>query len=100
MLSKTFSLKPKAVQDLEAIFNYSYQEFGLKKAERYIKDIDRVFHMLSGSPGIARSCNRIRPGLKAFPIASHIIFFRLVEDGILVIRVLHQSMDYSRHIDN
>ncbi|NHB91090.1 hypothetical protein C5469_02715 [Photorhabdus cinerea] len=28
MSSKTFFLKPKAEQDLEAIFEYSYQEFG------------------------------------------------------------------------
>ncbi|KAA1192114.1 type II toxin-antitoxin system RelE/ParE family toxin [Photorhabdus heterorhabditis] len=37
MSSKTFFLKPKAEQDLEAIFEYSYQEFGLEKAYQYIK---------------------------------------------------------------
>ncbi|WP_082243393.1 type II toxin-antitoxin system RelE/ParE family toxin [Xenorhabdus bovienii] len=43
--------------------------------------------------------NHIRSGLKGFPIASHIIFFRVVENGITIVRILHQSMDYRRHID-
>ncbi|CDH23223.1 type II toxin-antitoxin system RelE/ParE family toxin [Xenorhabdus bovienii] len=75
MTGKTFSLKPKAEQDLEAIFEYSYQEFGLEKAEQYIEHIDWAFHTLSDFPSLARSYNHIRSGLKGFPIASHIIFF-------------------------
>ncbi|WP_080717500.1 type II toxin-antitoxin system RelE/ParE family toxin [Xenorhabdus bovienii] len=41
----------------------------------------------------------LRSGLKGFPIASHIIFFRVVENGITIVRILHQSMDYRRHIN-
>ncbi|WP_350303918.1 type II toxin-antitoxin system RelE/ParE family toxin [Photorhabdus viridis] len=99
MSSKTFFLKPKAEQDLEAIFEYSYQKFGLEKAYQYIKDIDRAFHTLAEEPRLARSYSHVRPGLKAFPVASHIIFFRLMANGITIVRVLHQSMDYQRHIE-
>ncbi|MCC8458688.1 type II toxin-antitoxin system RelE/ParE family toxin [Photorhabdus aegyptia] len=99
MSSKTFFLKPKAEQDLEAIFEYSYQEFGLEKAYQYIKNIDKAFHTLAEAPGLARNYNHVRLGLKAFPVASHIIFFRLMANGITIVRVLHQSMDYQRHME-
>ncbi|WP_118986962.1 type II toxin-antitoxin system RelE/ParE family toxin [Photorhabdus sp. CRCIA-P01] len=99
MSSKTFFLKPKAEQDLEAIFEYSYQEFGLERAYQYIKNIDRAFHTLAEAPGLARNYSHVRPGVKSFPVASHIIFFRLMANGITIVRVLHQSMDYQRHIE-
>ncbi|SCZ51372.1 hypothetical protein SAMN02982990_00104 [Photorhabdus luminescens] len=44
MSSKTFFLKPKAEQDLEAIFEYSYQEFGL---ERAYQDIELRSHIVT-----------------------------------------------------
>ncbi|WP_166302000.1 type II toxin-antitoxin system RelE/ParE family toxin [Photorhabdus cinerea] len=47
---------------------------------------------------LARNYSHIRLGLKAFPVASHIIFFRLIANGIIIVRVLHKSMDYQRHI--
>ncbi|WP_058533964.1 type II toxin-antitoxin system RelE/ParE family toxin [Legionella saoudiensis] len=75
MTNKTYRLYPKAIEDLESTYLYSTREFGIKRTEDYI-----------------------RPDLRAFNVGSHIIFFKTTDYGIAVIRVLHQSMDFNRHL--
>ena len=92
-----FFLRPKAEQYLEAIYQYGYQEFGVARAEQYIKNLDKAFHTLAKSPKLGRKYSYVREGLLAYPLISHIIFFRQYNNGIIIVRVLHQSMDYLRH---
>ncbi|ALU46130.1 type II toxin-antitoxin system RelE/ParE family toxin [Pseudoalteromonas rubra] len=98
MVANTLVLKPRAEQDLERIFEYSYTEFGWQQAQQYISDLDQTFQTLAASTDLAINYDHVRPGLKAFPVGAHIVFFRATDTGIEVIRVLHQSMDYPRHV--
>lgn len=93
-----FRLRPKAYQDLEKIYNYSYQEFDSKRANQYIKDLDAAFHALAHQPGLGKDYSHVRPNLLAYNVVSHIVFFEISADGITIIRVLHQSMDFIRHL--
>ncbi|MBN9231767.1 MAG: type II toxin-antitoxin system RelE/ParE family toxin [Legionella sp.] len=98
MTNKTYRLYPKALEDLESIYLYSTREFGIKKTEDYILAINSSFQHLADDPFISRKCDYIRPYLRAFNVGSHIIFFKTTDYGIAVIRVLHQSMDFNRHL--
>ena len=98
MPNKTYRLYPKAIEDLESIYLYSTREFGTQRTEDYILAIDTSFQQLADDPLISRKCDYIRPNLHAFNIGSHIIFFKTTDYGIAVIRVLHQSMDFNRHL--
>lgn len=98
MQNKTFHLYPKAIEDLESIYLYSTNEFGIKRTEDYILAIESSFQHLADDPLISRKCDYIRPDLRAFNIGSHIVFFKITRYGIAVIRVLHQSMDFNRHL--
>lgn len=98
MTNKSYRLYPKAIEDLESIYLYSVREFGIKRTEDYIWAIDSSFQHLADDPLISRKCDYIRPGLRAFNVGSHIIFFKTTDYGIAVIRVLHQSMDFNKHL--
>ena len=98
MRNKTYRLYPKAIEDLESIYLYSRQEFGLQRTEDYIFAIETSFQYLADDPLIARKCDYIRQGLKTFNIGSHVIFFKTTNYGIAVIRVVHQSMEFRRHL--
>jgi len=98
MPNKIYRLYPKAIEDLESIYVYSTREFGIKRTEDYILAIESSFHNLADDPLISRICAYIRPDLRAFNVGSHIIFFKTTSYGIAVIRVLHQSMDFIRHL--
>lgn len=60
--------------------------------------MDISFHKLAEDPSLGRNYNHVRLGLLAYKVVSHIIFFKLAVKGILILRVLHGSMDYGRHL--
>jgi len=98
MPNKTYRLYQKAIEDIESVYSYSANEFGIKRTEDYILAIESSFQHLADDPLISRKCDYIRPDLRAFNVGSHIIFFKTTHYGIAVIRVLHQSMDFNRHL--
>lgn len=93
-----YSLYPKAVEDLENIYTYSVTEFGFAKADSYIYQLENCFENLALSPEIAKKYDDVRLNLRAYNIGSHVIFFKKVKTGIVIIRILHQSMDYQCHL--
>ena len=74
-------------------------EFGIKRTEDYILAIEASFRQLADDPLISRKCDHLRQNLRAFNVGSHVIFLKTTNYGIAIIRLLHQSMDYSRRID-
>lgn len=98
MANKTYRLYPKAIEDIESIYLYSSHEFGIKRTEDYILAIDSSLQHLADDPLISRKCDYIRSDLRAFNVGSHIVFFKTTDYGIAVIRVLHQSMDFNKHL--
>ena len=50
------------------------------------------FQRLANHPGTGRRWESILPELRWFEHGRHLIFYVLTTDGVLVARVLHQSM--------
>ncbi len=89
---------PRAQQDIEEIWNYSFERFGAKRAEAYIRDIDRAAQRVAEDPRRGRPCDDIRAGYRKFSVGSHVLFFRVAEGGLVVVRILHQRMDFERQL--
>lgn len=86
-------LRPRALTDLEEIYRFSLEHWGTGRAESYIKRIDEAFRHLCDHPRLGQGRDDVLPGILAFRVLSHVIFYRHGQDGIAVIRVLHQAMD-------
>jgi len=85
-----FSRAAKA--DLLGIGAYTLQTWGIAQAERYIVELERSARLLAGNPLLGRPCDWIRPGLFRFEKGRHVLFYRCLDNGILISRILHQSM--------
>ena len=48
---------------------------------------------------ISRNRDDLRPGLQMATTGRHCVFFEADQSRILVVRVLHDRMDYRRHIE-
>ena len=91
-------LRPAADRDLQIIYRYSVKEWGNDRAERYIRDLSTAFQKLANNELKSTCADDLRAGLHSCRVVSHIVFFKQTDDGILVIRVLHKSMDYLKHL--
>ena len=84
---------PAAKRDLESIRDFSFENWGAEKAEDYLR---RIFHSareLAERPNLGRSRDDVLPGYRSRRVGSHAIFFKVLDGGIEVIRILHQRMD-------
>lgn len=95
---KTLRLSRRAASDLEAIFDYSLETFGLKRASDYRDGLRTVFSELLEGSRAGRAVDTVRRGLRRENYESHAVFFRRDDQGIFVVRVLHQRRDFKRHL--
>ncbi|RUW54549.1 MULTISPECIES: type II toxin-antitoxin system RelE/ParE family toxin [unclassified Mesorhizobium] len=96
-MKRTVRFSPKAKADLDAIWDHSLGEWGAERAEAYIRTIHSVVKLIDQFPTIARSASNIRPDLLKYAVGSHVVFLRMGQGSINVVRILHQRMDYPRH---
>lgn len=93
-----YRLTPAAEDDLEAIWTYTVQQWGVEQANRYIDFLTTAFAELAQSPKTAPACDHIRQGYRRWSVERHMIYFRVTNYGIAVVRILHDRMDAPRHL--
>lgn len=91
-------LTPAALRDLEGIWRYTVQRWGVERAERYLDALNASFEALSRAPHSAPACDHIVPGYRRQPVERHVVFYRVENDTVIVVRVLHERMDVPRHL--
>lgn len=96
--NKTYSIRKTADQDLEKILLYSVNNWGTTRAERYIREIVETFQILADDYSIGLDYSHVRPNLYAYRVVSHLVFYKPSKKGVSILRILHKSMDFERHI--
>lgn len=91
------SFSPAALSDIDQIWTYTAENWGLDQADRYVDDIHNACLDLADGVKQGRQVD-VRVGYLKYAIGRHLIFYRLSDVGISVVRVLHQSMDVDRHL--
>ena len=91
-------LSPAAEADIDAIWDYSEERWGRPQANRYVRDLDATCTGIAKGRVSSLSAEDIRSGYRKAVCGSHMIYFRQDEDGIEIVRILHQSMDVGRHL--
>lgn len=87
----------RAEADLLGIGAYTLEHWDADQAVRYLTALEACCQGLADAPSRGRSCEDIRPGLRRFEHGRHVVLYRQEAGGILVSRVLHQSMLPERH---
>ena len=91
-----FEFSPRAAEDVKDIVRYTKGRWGLEQARRYRQELELGLQKLSLSPNLGRNREDIASTIRSFRVGSHIAFYKADKDRIVVIRVLHSSMDVER----
>ncbi len=91
-------LSPKAKSDLSDIWDYTLAEWGIDQAEKYVRKLWAAMQTQARDPSTSTEISDVRKGYRKLRSGSHVIFFKLAGDGIDVVRILHQRMDFERHL--
>ena len=94
---KSVAFTPAAVADLDAIWDYTAEHWNADQADRYIDGVRHVCMDLAAGTRTGRAVD-VRPGYLKQAVGSHMIYFRLSDVQVEVVRILHQSMDVARRL--
>lgn len=104
----SYKLTPQAVNDLEAIWRYTEDEWGVIQAEFYLDQIDDAFKLLGEQPQLVPIREEFTPPVRIYHHAHHLIVYDSSSEGahpqdthpegIVIIRVLHESMDIASRL--
>ena len=93
-----FTVSPEALEDLDEIHAY-ISEDDLEAADRVLEAALSTFAALARMPGMGRPRtfqHSELSDLRSFRVngfRNHLIFYRVVSDGVAIVRVLHGARD-------
>ena len=91
-----YVLSQSAADDLSAIADYGFANFGLEQCREYGQGLEKCLSQLANSPLLGVGAESLADGLRRYKFGSHWIFYSERTGGIRVVRVLHESMDFVR----
>ena len=92
-------IKEDAIRDLEEIWLYTFETWSLEQADRYHTLLFEEIEFLSKKPKSGKNLDHVRVGYWSSKVKSHIIFYRILETEIEVVRILHERMDIPNRLE-
>ncbi len=94
----SYRLSRRAELDLEDIFDHTVTHWSFEQANRYISDIRAALAGLVEGIKIGRKRPDVAKGYLCYLVGAHLIIYRVEDEIVRVVRVLHASMDIPRHL--
>jgi toxin ParE1/3/4 len=91
-------LSKKARQDFIDILRYTGQSWGPNQLEIYRDKIDDALQAISRNPELGHTREDLPTTHRAYLVGAHVVVYRLEDQGIGVVRILHQRMSLARHV--
>ncbi len=96
-----FILSTEADSDLREIYKYSFTRYGEQQADRYIGSLEESFRLLAETPLLCRERREFVPSVRIHHHGRHVVIYTEKAQGtILIVRVLHDSMDVESHLSD
>lgn len=95
-----FKISILASQDIESIWQYTYENWSIEQADRYVNLIVDEIEYVAEKPESGFDVSSLRQGYFRTKIKSHLIFYKIDQKNEIVeiIRILHQSMDIENRL--
>ncbi len=94
-----FKLTNKAVEDLAKIWDYTFEVWSEKQADKYYESLISNCQKIADNPKLERNHDGITKNLLGIKTNRHIIFYRTLNvNYIEITRILHERMDLKKRI--
>jgi toxin ParE1/3/4 len=88
-----YFLLPRAREDLQAIWSYTADEWGVDQADYYIGQIVTAFERAVAMPHIGSAVFGLPTEYRKARSGAHRIIYRTKGDQLIVVRILHERED-------
>jgi len=93
------SFRQKANEDLNNIWNYTYENWSEIQADKYYSTIKFTCQEIGKNPKLGKEYNGISRNLLGVKTEKHIIFYTsITKNEIEIVRILHERMDLKNRL--
>ena len=96
MTTVRFTLRAEA--DILSIHDYTVASFGVVQWVKYESVLKQAFENIRSNPQIGSDFSAVKPGVRRMISRNHVIYYRVAEEFILVLRILSLQQDPGRHL--
>lgn len=89
---------PAALSDIRSIRDYTLEKWGSDQEKIYLNSLWQKFEEIRLNPGKWRFREDLFPRCQIASEGRHVILFRINEDTLQIVRVLHSTMELLRHV--
>jgi toxin ParE1/3/4 len=87
---------PAAKNDLREIWRYFVGVASAEIADRLLRDIQRASERVRQRPLAWRARDEVMPGLRSILVHPYAVFYRLSDETVEIVRVLHQRRNLAK----
>lgn len=98
--SRRVRLTDEAVSDIAGILQYTLEQWGSDQMDRYQSALDDALNALAMFPLMGRQREQLASGLRAQLVGQHVVYYTIVDDEILVRRMLHGRANAKEEFKN
>ncbi len=98
-MTASYAIRKLAIDDLERIWLYTNEEWGVEQANKYIRLLLSRFAWIAENPLLGKKRDDVKSGYYCFPEGMHLIFYMIGNTGIDIIGIPHQNMDIVTHLE-
>lgn len=95
-----YRLTSDAQSDLIDIRRYTLKQWGPKQSQKYLSELRQTLLILSETPTIGEIRLEVGADILSFPYVSHVIYYTLDNQQLVVFGVLHKSMVPRLHLED
>ena len=94
-----YVISKEATKDLENVWLYTFENWSVDQADRYLNLLLDEFEYLCLKPNSGYDFGNIRKGYFRSKVKSHFVFYKVKQNELEIIRVLHEMMDIENHLE-
>jgi toxin ParE1/3/4 len=102
-MTTKYRIRALAQADLESIWLYTCEQWGVEQADTYLNALIQRFEWLAENPKLGKPRDDIKQGYFCFPEGMHLVFYVLNKQGLKnsqveIIGIPHQQVDITEYL--
>jgi len=93
-----YRLTPDAQSDLIEIRRHTVKQWGSAQSKKYLAELRKVIRLLAETPSLGKSRPDVGVNVSSFPYVSHVIYYLVHEQQLVIFGVLHKRMVPIKHL--
>jgi len=93
-----YQLTQGAQSDILKIRRHTIEQWGKPQSQKYLSELRQTIRLLAENPKLGKQRPDVGTDVLNFPYASHVIYYIVHEQQLIVFGVLHKHMVPNLHI--